>query len=215
VYAQAGQVRLAGSGGVGGLRGWKSATIPQAAVQTWSGWLNPSSSGQDMIAGAPPAGNAWVPLEIYAYGGGGSGAIYGYSWGVGGLLGYVGAGGNGVYDGTWIYAALALTADGRLKGYFNGNLTVNVPVTASVTTGLSLCHCAGSWGCPGYVDEVRVMPAEATAPWLLANVNNQSAPTTFWTTGAVELAPSAFAGTGRTVIPYRLGPRLLPIGGLL
>jgi hypothetical protein len=119
--------------------------------------------------------------------------------------------GNLLTNGSWAYVTMVfdgtLTGDSnRLKGYVNGNsVSMTYSATISATTQSNSAETIIGYGISntrnfhGTLDEARIATASRSADWILAEYNNQSSPSTFYTMG------SETANGGGAYVPLNRG----------
>jgi len=90
-------------------------------------------------------------------------------------------------DGVWTY--LVATYDGStIKLYVNNNAALTTATTQTLNTNNAGARISARWdvtgsNVSGVLDEIRLSNVARSADWILAEYNNQSSPSTFYSIG--------------------------------
>lgn len=109
------------------------------------------------------------------------------------------AGKTGFPNNQWAHVCGTYVGGGNVIAYINGvggTPTTGAPTalnTNVVPEGHRRMGFYGTAYLNGKLDEVRISSVARSAPWIATEYANQSAPNTFWQTGAVEYAPVFYA----------------------
>jgi hypothetical protein len=118
--------------------------------------------------------------------------------------------------GVWTAPSGTAIDPAQFSIYIDGNVAATTAETTgsatSPLTGLNGTQIARHqpWGTylPGILDEIRISNSTRPATWILTEYRNQNSPSTFYTVGAKETLPSAYApfGTIASAVFYTTFP---------